>query len=110
MSLFLVGLSAATYGRNASSTGFPNKIFLEQTAAGRAIDASGTAEVCTGGSQQPLKASMDASVAPGTTFKASLLCEVALLTASTITIDRLRDSELELNTNNNGKLPSGLPP
>ena len=82
-----------------------SKIDLSITAAGAAIDASGTAEVRGEGAQQRFKVSIDARVADGTTFEVFANGQIA----GTITI-ALGVGELDLNNNNGAVLPAGVDP
>lgn len=81
------------------------KITLQATAAGAAIDASGTAEARARGRQQRFKVSMDAAVPDGTTFMVFANGQPA----GTITI-ALGAGELDLNNNNGNTLPAGVNP
>lgn len=109
-SVSLEGLARVLPVATCGSMDFRKKTILDQTAAGRVIEASGTAEVRTSGPHQRFKVSMDARVAAGTTFLVLVNNGTARnKIAGTITIDLFGNGELELN--NNGKvLPSGIAP
>ena len=83
------------------------RIALTPTTAGRAIDASGRAEVRSrdGGARQDFKLRMDAAVADGTTFRVFANGRPA----GTLTIV-LGNGELEVNNDNGQTLPAGLDP
>jgi len=82
-----------------------NQSQLAITAAGAAIDASGSAEARAQGDQQRFKVSIDARVADGTTFEVFANGQLA----GTITI-AAGVGELDLNTNDGAVLPAGSNP
>ncbi|MBI4524735.1 MAG: hypothetical protein HY695_13100 [Deltaproteobacteria bacterium] len=88
-----------------ASANCQKKIALTATAAGAALDISGTAEVRKRGAQQRFKVSMDAAVEDGATF----VVFANNLPVGTITIS-LGDGELEVNNNNGKVLPAGVNP
>lgn len=82
-----------------------SRIALDVTAAGVAIDASGTAEAREAGAQDRFTVGMDARVADGTTF--AVLVNGNLV--GTITI-ALGAGELALDNKNGNVLPAGFAP
>ncbi len=81
------------------------KVALSITAAGAAIDASGTAEARAQGSRQRFRVSIDARVADGTTF----LVYANGSLAGAITI-QLGSGELDLSNADGKALPPGVSP
>ena len=82
-----------------------HKASLGITAAGAAIDSSGTAEVRAQGTRQRLKVSIDARVPDGTTF----LVFANGMPAGSLTIE-LGAGELDINNANGKVLPAGVSP
>jgi len=105
LSLALVALALTLTGSSALATDCQLKSALSITAAGAAIDSSGTNEVRAQRARQRFKVSMDARVPDGTTF--AVLANGSL--AGTITIE-LGAGELELNNADGKTLPAGVNP
>lgn len=105
LALTLVALALTLTGASALAADCQHKAALNITAAGAAIDASGTAEVRARGERQRFKVSMDARVPDGTTF--AVFANSSL--AGTITIV-LGDGELDLSNADGKTLPAGVNP